>query len=110
VSGRWVSDHVLRVLDGMIQDYWFCGSLEMEVLQISCLCLSGKADLMLRGVKPHDRAITCCDMSDQSAGTLSSGLEWKLLFRVNEILYDILRDSVLFAVCSDENSSHSRDN
>jgi hypothetical protein len=54
VSGRWVSDHVLRVLDGMIQDYWFCGSLEMEVLQISWLCLSGMADLMLRGVKSHD--------------------------------------------------------
>jgi hypothetical protein len=31
----------------MIQDYWFCGSLEMEVLQISWLCLSGMADLML---------------------------------------------------------------
>jgi hypothetical protein len=82
----------------------------MEVLQISWLCLSGEADFMLRGVKSHDLAITCCDMSYQSTGTLSSGLEWKLLFRVNEILNDILRESVLFAVCSDENSSQSRDN
>jgi hypothetical protein len=50
------------------------------------------------------------DMSDQSAGSLSSGLDWKLFFTINEILYDILRESVLFAVCSDENSSQSRGN